>query len=293
MNHLLRDLAPVNDAAWSQIDTEATRSLKHFLAARRIVDFAGPLGWEHAAIDTGRVIRLDAGPVDGVGAAQRQVLALVELRSPFSMARSEIAAAESGATDLELRPVITAARSAALAEDGVVFHGYSAAGIAGIADATPHAAIATTDDYSQYPEHVAKAVAVLRAADVAGPYALVLGSRGFTGVTESTERGGYPVFEHLRQILGGPVVWAPAVDGAVVLSQRGGDFELTVGQDFSLGYLAHDASSVDLYIEESLTFRINTPEAAVRLSDNSAKSFSKALAADEGASVMNLPESRS
>ena len=112
---------------------------------------------------------------------------------------------------------------------------------------------------------MAQAVAALRAADVAGPYAIALGARCFTGVTETTERGGYPVLEHLRQILEGPVVWAPGVDGAVVLSQRGGDFELTVGEDFSVGYLAADADSVQLYIEESLSFRVNTPEASVHL----------------------------
>ena len=61
-------------------------------------------------------------------------------------------------------------------------------------------------------------------------------------MTETTEHGGYRRSEHLRQILGGPVVWAPAVEGAVVLSQRGGDFELTVGQDFSIGYLAIDST---------------------------------------------------
>ena len=112
---------------------------------------------------------------------------------------------------------------------------------------------------------------MLRAADIAGPYAIALGSRGFTGVTETTEHGGYPVFEHLGQILGGPVVWAPAVEGAVVLSQRGGDFVLTVGQDFSIGYSSYDAVNVELYLEESITFRINTPEAAVQLTDKRAK----------------------
>jgi uncharacterized linocin/CFP29 family protein len=50
-----------------------------------------------------------------------------------------------------------------------------------------------------------------------------------------------------------------------VLSQRGGDFELTIGQDFSIGYLSSDATSVSLYLEESLSFRINTPGAAVHL----------------------------
>ena len=161
--------------------------------------------------------------------------------------------------------MIAAARSAGLAEDRLVFHGYADAGVAGVVPSSPHAAVSISDDYSRYPEHVASAVAVLRAADIAGPYAIALGSRCYTGVTETTEHGGYPVLEHLRQILGGPVVWAPAVDGAVVLSQRGGDFELTVGQDFAIGFRTSDASTVSLYLEESVAFRVNTPEAAVHL----------------------------
>ncbi len=113
--------------------------------------------------------------------------------------------------------------------------------IAGIIPSSPHPAVTIGDDYGRYPEHVAHAVALLRAADIDGPYAVALGSRCFTGVTETTEHGGYPVFHHLREILGGPVVWAPAVDGAVVLSQRGGDFEITIGEDFSIGYTGADA----------------------------------------------------
>jgi uncharacterized linocin/CFP29 family protein len=55
------------------------------------------------------------------------------------------------------------------------------------------------------------------------------------------------------------------MEGAVVLSLRGGDFQLSVGQDFSIGYLNHSADTVRLYIQESFTFRVNTPEAAVAL----------------------------
>ena len=229
------------------------------------MDFEGPLGWGHSSVDLGRIDTLATAPRDGVEGARRRVQALIEFRTPFSLRRAELDAAERGATDLNLDPVIAASRSAALAEDGAIFHGYEAGGIAGIAASTPHEAVPISDDYSQYPEHVAKAVAKLRGADIAGPYAIALGSRRFTGVTETTEHGGYPVFEHLRQILGGPVVWAPAVDGAVIVSQRGGDFVLSVGQDFSIGYRSSDARDVDLYLEESLAFRINTPEAAVHL----------------------------
>jgi len=265
MNHLMRELAPVTDGSWSKIDEEASRSLKHFLAARRLVDFAGPLGWEHSAVDIGRVSVVDSGALGPVDAAVRTVAPLVELQASFSLAKSELAAADRGADDLDLDTVIAAGRNAALAEDHLVFHGYDHGGVTGMVPASPHQPVTISDDYSHYPEHVAKAVAALRAADIAGPYALALGARCFSGVTETTERGGYPVFEHLHHILDGPVVWAPAVDGAVVLSQRGGDYQLTVGQDFSVGYRADDAESVHLYIEESLTFRINTPEAAVHL----------------------------
>ncbi|MGO8873205.1 MAG: family 1 encapsulin nanocompartment shell protein [Acidimicrobiales bacterium] len=261
----MRELAPVTDTAWAQIDQEATRSIKHYLAARRLVDFTGPLGWGFSAVDVGRIDVIDSEGLEGVEAAVRRVTPLVELRAAFSLEGAELAAAERGATDLELDTVIAAGRAAALAEDHLVFHGYAQGGIPGIVPASPHQQVPISDDYSHYPEHVAKAVAALRAADIAGPYAIALGARCYTGVTETTEHGGYPVLEHIRQILGGPVVWAPAVDGAVVLSQRGGDFELTVGQDFSIGYRSSDAPSVDFYIEESLSFRVNTPEGAVHL----------------------------
>jgi uncharacterized linocin/CFP29 family protein len=265
MNHLMRELAPVTDEAWSQIEAEAARSIKHFLAARRLVDFDGPHGWTHAAVDVGRVEPLDRGELVGVEVARRSVLPLVEVRCRFSLSRSELAAADRGATDLDLGAVIAAGRSAALAEDHLVFHGYQPGGIAGVVATSPHEPVAISDDYSRDPEHVARAVGALRGADIAGPFAIALGARCFTGVTETTEHGGYPVFEHLRQILGGPVVWAPAVDGAVVVSQRGGDFELTIGEDFSVGYHSDDGDAVHLYVEESLAFRVNTAEAAVHL----------------------------
>ena len=135
----------------------------------------------------------------------------------------------------------------------------------GIVETSPHDPVQINTDYDRYPNYVAKAVETLKRAGVAGPYALALGPRCYTGVIETTEHGGYPVLEHLRLIVEGPVVWAPAVDGAVLISQRGDDFELVVGQDLSIGYLDHDAERVRLYLEESVTFRAASPEAAVAL----------------------------
>jgi uncharacterized linocin/CFP29 family protein len=241
VNHLLRELAPVSGEAWGAIDEEASRTLRHFLAARKVVDFSGPHGWSHSAETLGRVDPLGTAPAAGVDAAIRHMQPLAELRTPFELSRRELEAIDRGSRDYDLQVVIDAARQAASAEDAAVFHGYDAAGIAGISDSTPHAPI------------------------IGGPFAIALGPRCYTGVIETTEHGGYPVLEHIRLILGGPVVWAPAVDGAIVVSLRGGDFQLTCGQDFSIGYVDHDADTVRFYLEESMTFRSLSPEAGVAL----------------------------
>jgi uncharacterized linocin/CFP29 family protein len=264
MNHLFRDLAPVSDAAWSEIENEATRTLRHYLTARRVVDFNGPKGWEHAAEPTGRVDDL-APPAAEVEARRRVVQPLIELRTWFTMTRAEIDAIDRGARDPDLDAVRNAARHLALTEDGAIFEGYDAAGIAGIGPCSPHQSLTIGDNYDDYPATVARAVATLQREGVAGPYAIALGPRCYTGVVETTEHGGYPLLEHLRLILGGPALWAPAVDGAIVLSTRGGDYEVTIGEDTSIGYRAHDAQNVEFYLEESFTFRVLSPEAAVAL----------------------------
>jgi uncharacterized linocin/CFP29 family protein len=265
VNHLLREQAPLSDRAWEAIDAEASRVLRHFLAARQLVDLSGPYGWEHSAGSAGVVQPLPSGPVDGVGARLRRALSIVELRSEFAVNRSDIDDIDRGRPDADLSSVVDAARRAALGEDQAVFRGFAGAGIQGIVEASPHGALAIPSDYNDYPRVVARAVHTLREATVGGPYAIALGPRCYTGVIETTEMGGYPVLEHLRLILGGPVVWAPAVDGAVVVSTRGSDFELTLGEDFSVGYSSHDSAAVNLYVEESLGFRVINPEAAIAL----------------------------
>jgi uncharacterized linocin/CFP29 family protein len=264
VNRLLRDLAPVTDASWEQIDDEAARTLKSFLAARRLVDFNGPLGWDASCVADGRATAIEA-PSGGVSALARQVRPLVELRAEFTLARAELDATDRGAQDIDLSPLVEAARNVALAEDGLVFNGSAAADVTGIAAGSPHQAVELDEDYGAFARRVAHAVAMLREAGVDGPYAVALGPRCYTGVVETTEHGGYPVLEHVRLVAGGPVVWAPAVNGSVVLSLRGGDFRLTVGGDLSLGYVSHDAESVTLRIDESLTFSNDSPEAAIAL----------------------------
>jgi uncharacterized linocin/CFP29 family protein len=265
MSHLLREHAPITDANWSLIDDEARERLTPALAARKLVDFSGPHGWRHSATNLGRTTTLDDASDDDLEAVQRRVLAVVELRAPFSLSRNELRDADRGAQDADLAPLDDAAQRIAAAENRAVFHGWPAAGITGIAEAASHDSITLGEDCELYPAHVAKAVEWLLHAGIAGPYGLALGRDAYTRVLETTELGGYPLLNHLRQIIGGPLVWAPGVEGAVLVSQRGGDFLFDAGEDLSIGYDRHDVDTVDLYVLESFTFRVATPEAAVAL----------------------------
>jgi uncharacterized linocin/CFP29 family protein len=264
MNDLHRELAPISEAAWEEIEDEAKRTLKRRLAGRRLVDVSGPHGPAYSSVSTGRVGPLGQPPVPGVEAAARIVQPLIEVRVPFVVDRTEVDAVGRGAKDADWTPVKEAAIKAAQAEDTAIFDGYPAGGITGINQATENPVLTITDDYPLYPGVVAEALNHLRTEGVEGPYAIALGPRCHTGLTE-TAVGGYPVIQHVRRLIDGPIVWAPAVSGAVVLSMRGGDFELVLGQDLSIGYLRHSDAKIELYIQESFVFRAIGGEAAVTL----------------------------
>ena len=265
MSHLLREHAPITEAGWRLLDEEARERLTAALAARKLVDFSGPHGWDHSATNLGRVEEISDAPGDDIAATQRRVLGLVELRAHFSISRAQLDDAERGAADIDLDTLDAAARRIAVAENAAVFHGLGSAGMGGIAEASTHDQINLGEDCEVYPRHVAKSVDALRSAGIDGPYGLALSPEGHTHVLETAEHGGYPLMQHLQEILGGPILWAPGVDGGVVVSMRGGDFLFESGQDLSIGYEAYDADAVQLYLEESFSFRVATPEAAVPL----------------------------
>ena len=265
MNNLHRELAPVSEAAWADLESEARRTFTEHVACRRAVDVLGPVGLTLAAVGTGHVTDL-APPAPGVQARQREVARVVELRVPFTVSRAAVDDVARGAKDADWQPVKDAARTLAFAEDRAVIDGLAASGVIGIRSAASGPARSLPADPREYPTAVAQGLTALRLAGVAGPYRLLLSADAYTAVAETADHG-YPVREHVARVLGqdSEIIWAPAIEGALLLSARGGDFELHLGQDVSIGYLSHDASAVELYFEESLTFLVQTPEAAVSL----------------------------
>ncbi|MFG1927141.1 family 1 encapsulin nanocompartment shell protein [Cryptosporangium sp. NPDC048952] len=264
MNNLYRELAPISDAAWADIETEAKRTFTRHLAARRVVDVLGPSGEELSAVGTGHLSDL-AAPAEGVLARARVVQPIVEFRVPFVVDRQAVDDVERGAKNSDWQPVKDAAKALAFAEDRAILDGYAAAGITGLRPGSSNSTIVLPDDVREYPNAVAQAITALRLTGVDGPYSLLLSAEAYTAVAETADHG-YPIHEHIARVLrDGEIIWAPAIDGAVVLSTRGGDYELYLGQDVSIGYLSHDATSIELYFQESLTFVVQTTEASVNL----------------------------
>jgi len=263
MNNLHRELAPISDAAWAQIEEEVARTFKRYLAARRVVDVEGPSGTPFSAVGTGH-LRSIAASKEGILARQREVKPLVELRVTFELSRQDIDDVERGADDSDWQPAKDAARQIAFAEDGAVFHGYDAAGIVGIRQGTSNPKTSLPADVRQYPDAIAQGLSQLRLVGVNGPYAVLLGAEAYTALAETSDHG-YPVLEHVKRLVDDKIIWAPATDGAFVLTTRGGDFELHLGQDLSIGYLSHTDSAVRLYLQETFTFLLLTSEASVAL----------------------------
>ncbi|MFC5861588.1 family 1 encapsulin nanocompartment shell protein [Acidicapsa dinghuensis] len=264
MNNLHRELAPISDAAWEQIEEETTRTLKRYLAGRRVVDVPPAGGIALPGVGTGHLKPISA-PGEGILARQREVKPLVELRVPFELSRQTIDDVERGSNDSDWQPAKDAARTLAFAEDRAIFDGYHDANIQGIRESTSNPIDALPADVRDYPDAVARALSQLRLVGVNGPYSIVLGADEYTALAETRDHG-YPVLEHVKRIVDGNLIWAPAIEGAFVVTTRGGDFELSIGQDVSIGYLSHSESSVQLYLQETFVFRMLTSEAAVALS---------------------------
>ncbi len=262
-NNLHRELAPVSDEAWNQIEAETARTLKRYLAGRRIVDVHGPEGQALSAVGTGHLRDIES-PADAVRARQREVLPLVELRVPFTLSREQVDDVLRGAQDSDWQPARDAARQIALAEDQAIFGGYPSAGIGGIVPGASNSPLTLPAEVANYPMAFAQAAGQLRSAGVDGPYAAVLSAEAYTAVSEASDHG-YPIIRHLRNVLDGELIWAPSITGAIVLTARGGDFSLYLGQDMSIGYQSHTDTDVVLYLQETMTFQLLTAEAAVAM----------------------------
>lgn len=261
---LKREFAPISDQAWKQIDEQAAKTIRSTLTCRRVVDFKGPYGWEFGAVNIGR-LDVKGKEKSDVYWGTRRVQPIIEVREPFHLKQMELDDFGRGAADVDLDPVIETAIRVATFEDRAVYHGFEPGGIRGIAQATEHKGPGVPKNGNDFPTAVSLAVQMLIEANIEGPYSLVLGREPYFNLLSAGNQG-YPPYKIVQEMLqGGEVLMSRALTGGILLSVRGGDFELSVGKDLSVGYADHTRDAVELYIAESFTFRVLEPKAAVVL----------------------------
>lgn len=254
--------APIAHEVWQKLEADVKEVLEEHFVGRRIVDFDGPHGLGFSTLNLGEVVPCDVGP--GIWAGQRAVLPLIEARVPFEISRAALDARERGAPDLDDDPALTAARTLAELEDRAIFYGIESAGMRGVLTASSHPHIPLGGDVASTIDAVTRALLVLDEATVKGPYAVVLGDTAYRRLASAPE---YPPLRQLRELVGGQVLHSRVLRGGVVLSLRGEDYQLSVGQDAAIGYRAHDAEKVSLYLVQSFAFLVMSPEAIVGLDE--------------------------
>ena len=260
MDILRRSLAPVSDAAWVEINTTAKEVLTSVLSARKFMDVEGPKGWDYAALPTGR-IEVPANQKGPVRYGIHQVLPLVEARIPFELNIWELDNVARGAEDIDLGPLEEAARKIARFEESFVYEGFKPGGFAGLKNSSSHKAMPFPEEAEEIIGVVSTAVSTLKAASIEGPYSLVLNTERWQKVNSYVR--GYPLRKQLEGLLGGSIIMAPYISDSYLVSERGGDMRMVIGQDISIGYESHNNKVVQLYFTESLTAQVIEPACLV------------------------------
>ncbi len=263
MDILRKSLAPINDVAWEEINDTARDVMGNLLSARKFVDIDGPHGWDFPAVATGRLDVKKDQPPDQVRYGTFQLMPLVESRISFNLDLWELDNISRGAEDADLDALEEAARKMAEFEEKAIYYGFGDAGMTGLKNASEHKPLAFPEKPEGILNVIAKGIGEFTKASIEGPYNLVLGTEKWEELMSYVQ--GYPLFSHIQRMMEGKIIISPNITEGFLVSSRGGDFKLTIGQDLSIGYESHDSMKVQLYLTETFTFRVIEPKAVIML----------------------------
>lgn len=263
MDIFKRSIAPIVQEAWKEIDEQAKNIIKNTLSGRKAVDVKGPMGWNYDAAPEGTISLVEESPVEGVNYGVREVIPLVEIRVPFTMAMWDLDDISRGGKTVDFTPVQDAARKAALFEDTAIYQGLEDAGILGLELESDNEPIEMKLEDESIIDSIVTAIQTLNLRNVNGPYVLVCSLPLWTKIQTSSKV--YPLWKRITGIIGGQsrIILSSQYETSMLVSSRGGDSELIIGQDFTIGYQSHTNTEVNFYITETFTFRVLAPEAVV------------------------------
>ncbi|MGM0411151.1 MAG: family 1 encapsulin nanocompartment shell protein [Bacillota bacterium] len=264
MDILNRSLAPIPQEAWDFIDEEAREILTNNLNARKAVDFVGPKGMDFGVVNTGRLKDIN-GNVEGAEFSKREVLPLIEVKVPFKLDKKEIESLARGAVDVDTDPLVDAAKKLSQIENDAIFYGLKEGNIRGIIPSLETDEVELEKERNKLVSAIVSIINDLKDEGIEGPYNLMLGKKLHNLLYELDDKG-YPLENKLENVIDGEIVFVPSLEEeGVLISTRGEDFELIVGQDISIGYSKQEGDELEFFFYETFTFRVNDPGAAVKL----------------------------
>ncbi len=263
MDILRRELAPISPQGWNEIDSMAKETLIANLSGRKFVDLDGPHGIDHTCINLGRLSVPKKQESGNVGYGIYQVQPLLEARVNFSLETWELDNVERGARDIRLDSLVTACREIAMFEEKAIYNGFKPGAITGLLDTVKGRELSMKLDMDSIVDAVSEGQTRLLEEGVDGPTNLVVNPKIWKFLARTTPGG--TLRSILENQIGGNVIYATLAEDALLIAARGGDFELTVGQDLAVGYHNHSTTGINLFVTESFTFRVVTPEALVGL----------------------------
>lgn len=251
MDVLKRELAPISQNAWNEIDKRAQEVLKNYLSARRFVNVNGPLGLDYTAVTEGRI---DVHSDELLNYGVYSVRPLIEPRVSFKLGRWELDNIERGAKDINFDALDEAVKRIAQFEEKVVFEGIEDACIKGLVDTSPNKLGNLGDTESEILTNVTKGVMILERAVAEKPYVFVVSEDIWCKLNALGKE--VALVERIKNVIGGDIIVSRSIDGALLLPFDNENIELTIGEDFSIGYQEHGENYVKLFVTETLTFRI-------------------------------------
>lgn len=263
MDILRKSLAPITKEAWEEINDQARQTFKNILTARKFVDIDGPKGLSFGAVALGRLSLKENKEKEGVNYGINKVLPLIEIRKPFHLDLWELDNVSRGAEDVDLEPLENAAREFARFEEKAVFYGFHESGIQGLKETSGYDASQFPDSPKDLLKTLGKVITEFHNNAIEGPFALIVSSEQWHFILSQIE--GYPLINQIKNLLGGSVIQSPNVKEAFVVSERGGDFRMTIGQDISVGFDSATTKEIKLYFTESFTFQVLEPNAVAVL----------------------------
>jgi uncharacterized linocin/CFP29 family protein len=262
MEILNRNDAPFGGGVWSELDTTFGEFLSKRLQMRGVVDFDASLSYDDDAIATKALNELSNKK--GLSIAVREPIKMVEMKKSFTLPKSVIEDIKRGIEDYDDSAIAAAANEFASVENDMILKGLKEANIEGIMQ---NAQSLNVNSTKELLSGVAKSLGVFNKNFVEGGFKLVISSNTLAALyTEFFD--GISVKAKIDDILGANNVVVNEDIGdktALIISQRGGDFEFYSGLDVSLGYEKESKDNVELFLLQTCAFRVLAPEAAVVL----------------------------